>query len=114
MKDVQMMPGADSDSDHNILVPKICTRLKKIIKFQKAKPRWDLEKLYAQQQKVHDILEENLGAIECESGNVEVQWNNINKCVLDTKSDLVVKVNRKTRKPWVTQEMINKMDESWK
>jgi len=33
--------------------------------------------------------EEHLGAIECKSGNVEVQWNNIKKRVLDTASDLV-------------------------
>jgi hypothetical protein len=48
---------------------------------------------------VQDSLEENLGAIKCERGNVEVQWNNIKKCVLDTMSDLVGKVNRRGRKP---------------
>jgi hypothetical protein len=30
---------------------------------------------------VHADLEEKLGAIESESGNVEVQWNNFKKCV---------------------------------
>jgi hypothetical protein len=48
VKDVQTLPGADIDSDHNLLVATICTRLKKIIRFHKRKPRWDLEKLYAQ------------------------------------------------------------------
>jgi hypothetical protein len=70
-----------------------------------------LEKLYAQRQEVHDTLGEQLGAIKCESGNVEVQWNNIKKCVLDSMSDLVGKVERRARKPWITQEMISKMDE---
>jgi hypothetical protein len=42
------MPGADIDSDQNLLVAKICTRLKKIVKIQKGKPKLDLEKLYAQ------------------------------------------------------------------
>jgi hypothetical protein len=70
-----------------------------------------LEKLYAQRQEVHDSLEEKLGAIKCESGNVEVQRNNIKKCVLDTMSDLVGKVERRARKQWITQEMISKMDE---
>jgi hypothetical protein len=60
---------------------------------------------------VQDALEEKLCAIECESGNVEVQWNSIKKCVLDTVSDLVGKVERRARKPWITQEMICKMDE---
>jgi hypothetical protein len=39
MKEVQIMPPADTDSDHNLLVAKICTRLKEFIKFQKGKPR---------------------------------------------------------------------------
>jgi len=50
VKDVQTLPGADIDSDHNFLVVKICTRLKKIIRFRKTRPQWDLEKLYTQNQ----------------------------------------------------------------
>jgi hypothetical protein len=111
VKAVQTLPGADIDSDHNLLVAKICTRLKKIIRFHKRKPRWDVEKLYAQRHEVHDSLEERLGAIKCERGNVEVQWNNIKKCVLNAMSDVVGKVDRRARKPWITQEMISKMDE---
>jgi hypothetical protein len=94
VKDAQTLPGADTNSDHNLLVAKICTRLEKIMRFHKRKPRWDLEKLYAQRQEVHDSLEKKLGAIKCESGNVEVLWNNFNKCVLDTMCDLVGKVER--------------------
>ena len=116
VKDVQTLPGADIDSDHNLLVAKICTRLKKIIRFQKRRPQWDLEKLYAQQQRVQDTLKEKLSAIGCDSGNVEVQWNYVKECVLDTISDLVGKVVKRARKPWITQEMISKMDErrKWK
>jgi hypothetical protein len=29
---VQTVPGADTDCDHNLLVAKICNRLKKIVK----------------------------------------------------------------------------------
>ena len=60
---------------------------------------------------MQNILEEKLGAIECESGNAEVQWKNIKECVLDTISDLVGRVEKRARKPWITQEMISKMDE---
>jgi len=69
---VQTLPGAHIDSEHNLLVAKVRTRLKEIIRFQKSRPRWDLEKLYAQRQIVQDTLEEKLGAIKCESGNAEV------------------------------------------
>jgi hypothetical protein len=40
--------------------------------------------LLAQWQKMQRTLEEKRGAIDCERGNVDVQWNNIKKCVLDT------------------------------
>ena len=60
---------------------------------------------------MQNILEEKLGAIECESWNAEVQWKNIKECVLDTISDLVGKVEKRARKPWITQDMISKMDE---
>jgi len=41
VKEVQTLPGADIDSDHNLLVAKLRTRLKKIIRFRKSRPRWD-------------------------------------------------------------------------
>ena len=63
---------------------------------------------------MQDTLEEKLCATECDSGNVEVQWKNIKECVLDTISDLVGKVEKRARKPWITQEMISKIDERWK
>ncbi|PNF37893.1 hypothetical protein B7P43_G06206 [Cryptotermes secundus] len=88
VKDVKTLPGGDIDSDHNLLVAKFRNRLKKIIRFQKRRPRLDLEKLYAQRKSVQETLEEKLGTIEGESGNAEVQWNNIKECMLDTISDL--------------------------
>jgi len=51
MKHEQALPGANSDSDHNILIAKTCSTLKKIINFQMAKPGWDLGELYSQKQK---------------------------------------------------------------
>ena len=72
--------------------------------------------MYTQKQTVQDTLEGKLSAIECDSGNVEEQWNNIKECILVTLSDLVGKVKKRARKPWITQEMISKMDErrKWK
>lgn len=79
--------------------------MKKIKKLQKGKQRRDLEKLHVERHKVQDTLEEKLSAAECESGNVEVQRNNINKSVPDTMGNWIVKVERKSRKPWITQEI---------
>ena len=75
-----------------------------------------MEKLYAQRQRVQDTLEEKLGAMGCESRNVDVQWNDRKECVLDSISDLVGKIEKRARNPWITQEVISKMDErrKWK
>jgi len=56
------MPGADTDSEHNLLVAKIRTRLKKIKKLQKGKQPKDLEKLYVVRQKVQNSRDEKLSA----------------------------------------------------
>lgn len=65
------------------------------MKFQKGKSIWDIQK----RKTVPDTLEEKLDAIECGSGNVEVQCNNIKKCDLDVMSDLFGNADSKARKP---------------
>ena len=62
-------------------------------------------------QKAQDTLEESLGAIECASGYVEVQWNNIKESVLDSVGDLVGMVQWRARNPWITQEMMSTTDD---
>jgi hypothetical protein len=65
---------------------------------------------------VQESLEEKLHAGDCVNRNVKGQWNNIKKCLLDTMSDCVGKIEKRVRNPWITQEMISKMDErrKWK
>ena len=36
--------------------------------------------------------------MECENGNVEVQWNNIKECMLNNISDSVGKVEKRAKK----------------
>ena len=89
---MQTLLGAGIDSDHNLLVAKICTRLKKMLRFHQSRTQWDLQKLYVQRQRVQNILEEKIGAIGRDSGNVEMQWKNIKEYEIDTISDLDWKV----------------------
>jgi hypothetical protein len=79
------MPGAGISSDHNLQVVKICTIVKKIIKLQKDS-QVGVWRSYMPNNKLQNTLEGKLGAIECESRNVEVQCNSIKKCVLDTEN----------------------------
>lgn len=45
-----------------------------------------------------------------------MQWNNLKKGVVDTTSDLLVKIERGARKLWIAREVLSKMDEGrkWK
>jgi hypothetical protein len=72
--------------------------LKKIIELQKGKPICNLDKLHSQGQKVQDTLEEKFGQFECEIWDVELQWDNIKKGMVDTTSDLLVKVESGSKK----------------
>ena len=54
---MQTLLAADMDSDHNLLVAKFCTTLKKIIRFQKSRLRQDLKKLYTNRKIVQDTVE---------------------------------------------------------
>jgi hypothetical protein len=92
------------------LAANICSRWKKIIMFRKGKRKCDFEKLYANRQKMQNTIDEKLSANECESGNVEMQWNDIKICVLCTMSYLVGKVERRRRKPRNKQIMTSKVD----
>ena len=62
------------------------------------------------------VQEEKLCVIGRDSGNLAVQWNNMKECVLDGISELVGRVEKRARKPRITQEMISKMNErsKWK
>ena len=68
-------------------------------------------KVICSMTEIQDTLEEKVSAIESESVNIKVQWKNIKKCVLDVTSDVLWRVDRKAREPWITTEMTNKMDE---
>jgi len=52
-----MLPGSGIDPDHKLLVTKICNQLKKIVSFQKGKPRCRLENLHGLRQEVQDTLQ---------------------------------------------------------
>jgi len=64
-------------------------------------------KVICSMTEMQDTLEQKVSAIESESVNVKVQWKNIKKYVLDVMSDVIWKVDREARKPWITMEMTN-------
>jgi hypothetical protein len=81
VKNGQTLAGADIDSDHNILVTNFCTTLKKIVRFQMRRPQWDLQEICIQKKKNAGYSRRETRCNGCDSGIVEVKWNNIkNMC----------------------------------
>jgi hypothetical protein len=49
---------------------------------------------------------------ECKNRNVEMLWNNLKKCVLGIMRNVAGRVEeKKTRKPWIAQDITSQMDE---
>jgi len=66
----ETVAGADIGSGYYLLVAKICTRLKKIIRYQEGKPRRNQEKFYAQRQKEHSVQQNVKVRICMSSGTI--------------------------------------------
>ena len=101
-------PGADIDSDHNLLVMNCRLKLKKLQKGRKVR-RWNLDKL-----KDPEVLEGFRGSIrqrltETEgSKTVEEEWVALRDDIVKAAEDKVGRKTRPSKNPWVTQEILNR------
>lgn len=114
IKNSQSYPGADVNSDHNLVAVKSELKWKKI-KVGKRVKKWNVGKLKTNIQQFQDLLESKVRAKD--SRTVEERWSDLKTGILDS-AEVAVGYNRTkvARKPWVTEEMLLKMDErrKWK
>jgi hypothetical protein len=66
MNEVQEIRGEGVRCDSKLLDGKMCIREKEMTKYQRGKPRWNVENLYAVQQKAENFVEDNFLGIGCE------------------------------------------------
>ena len=107
-------PGADADTDHNLVMMKTNIKLKKI---RKAKPKmkWNLTKLNNSRykQELNKILEEEQRPTE----DINAEWNKFRDDIKKAAETTIGYVKQKrAKKSWVTEEMLIKMEErrKWK
>jgi hypothetical protein len=60
---VKTRPDADIDSNHNLLVAEVQTRLKAIKKARKMKPKWNLERIKSKENYVKEVMEQKFSQI---------------------------------------------------
>jgi len=108
-------PGADINSDHNLVLIKTSLKLKKI-KTKRKRKQWNLEQLKRSTAREEFRAELDANIIES-GGNTNNGWNNLKKSIKRSALKTIgYDKTVKAKKPWITQEMIKKMEErrKWK
>jgi hypothetical protein len=102
-------PGADCNSDHNLVAAKINVNLKATKKVR-CKNRWDRDQFKARRNAFQQRIEER---VETAKGKeIECRWTSFKKVVTEAAQDVIgYQKGKKIKKPWITEEMIDKMEE---
>lgn len=109
VKSCKSYPGADCDSDHNLVMAKMRVTLKKIQRHSRQK-KWEMENLKKKAGEFREYLE---GKVICGVGEeINDRWRNLKDAVRDAAKEVIGYQKRnKAKKPWVTTEMLDKMEE---
>ena len=116
VKNACSYPGADADSDHNLVVLSQVVTLKKLGKRRK-RLKWALENLDKGMESFQDKVCEKIKSNKREDDDIEGNWRTVKEAVLESaKSEIGYKKGITAKKPWVSEEMIKKMGERrrWK
>ena len=116
VKNACSYPGADADSDHNLVVMIQSVKLKQL-KRRRKKLQWDLQTLEATVESFQNKVNEKIRDTKQDDVSIEGRWIMLKNAVLEAvKTEVGYKMGMEARKPWVTDEMIRKMDErrKWK
>ena len=119
VKNSKAYPGADVDSDHNLVMIEDEVRLK-TIKKTKIRKKWNTGKFKEEQQntyasKVNEkiLMQRNMGNVPSTTAE---RWNRLKDSMKKSGEECIGYVKQKAKKAWVTPGMIEKMDErrKWK
>jgi hypothetical protein len=114
VKNSHAYPGADADTDHNLVAMSVFLTLKNL-KRKKNKKRWNRDKLKSCGVEFTEAVESRI-KYELQ-GTVDQKWQTL-KTMVVTQAKAVIGYSKgqQAKKPWVTEEMLKKMDErrKWK
>lgn len=115
VKNTVTYPGADVFSDHNMLVASIRLRLKRP-RVAKRQAKWECRRLMNPEVRASF---NNAIAVRNQEGpsNTNSQWENLKAAMKDSADKHIGKTTgRAPKKPWVTMDMVRRMEErrQWK
>ena len=108
--------SADAFSDHNLVAMEMNIKWKTLRRV-KRKPKWNIEHLKKNKLPFQRGVEEAMGTTMKKGMDVNQRWINFKGVVIDSaKEQIGYERKEKIKKPWVTEDMISKMDErrNWK
>ena len=109
-------PGADANSDHNLVAADIKVKLKVVGK-AKSRGRWDTQNLKDGGVSFRNDLEKKLDGNWKREEDITNRWNTLKAAIHTTAEETVgYRRDKRIKKPWVTEEMLKKMEERrrWK
>ena len=114
VKSARAYPGADAHTDHNLVAMRTLVKLKRMKKLRVQK-KLKIECMRVKGREFREQVEREVSSGEGKT--VEERWTTwkqtVNKCA---ESVLGYRKRRAAKKPWVTEEMLQKMEErrKWK
>ncbi|KAI5752717.1 hypothetical protein M8J77_019728 [Diaphorina citri] len=115
----KVRPSADCGSDHNLVVADIITRLKKLAR-KAVSRKWNLEKikcptnksLFAQgiEEKLNTTLSLPNNEADADE-DVNSNWNILKEAITKTAEDVIGKIPFQAKQKWMTQEILEIMEE---
>lgn len=115
VKNAKTLPGADADSDHNLVAMTVHLQLKFIRKKKKKVNKWNKEKLKTKSKELEENIEANIR--EMEMATTEERWRELKETITREAMNTVgQQQGQEPRKPWITEDMIKEMEErrKWK
>jgi hypothetical protein len=118
VKSAKSYPGADMDSDHNLVLAKVQIKLKKIKRTMQRK-KWMLQGLEKKAKSFQDKMSEWAKTQDRmnNSRNINEDWKEFSTAVIENAEAIIgYRGAKRAKKPWITEEMIRKMDDrrKWK
>ena len=107
-------PGADINSDHNLVIAKVQLKLRKL-QTMKQQPKLQLKRLREDKEVRKQFQIEVSNRFEvlqrCEENDIEEEWCNFEGVLNESAQAIIPKTSRKKKQKWMTNSILDMMDE---
>jgi len=110
VKESRSYPGADIDSDHNLVMMKCELKFKRITGKKKEITQWKIKNL--RDREISKKYNEDTNGVSIEeSQNIKERWQNLKDTITLAATKTLGNSNNTARKEWITMEIVNMIEE---